>query len=348
MLGLGLGDLGARERLLRRVHLCDGLGLGSHRAVALVGDLHVGDDAQRDERDEAQRGHDQGRLVLAGPALHERPGAVVVSLHTPAGHVRADLFGHRARVGVAVVGVARQGLLSDRGELGRGLGADGVDGLEAAVDDLQEQVDRGLAVERHLARQDLVEHDAQRPYVRTFVDRLEVALGLLGAHVHRRAEQGAVVGRGEAAARVGGACARVARVVGDGGFVAAQVLGVLGLGQAPVEYDGLAELADHDVLGLDVAVDDAAAVRVRDGVAEVGVVADELHARAQAVAFDGLQRGGEVAAAHDLHRVVEGAVGAGAELVHGHDVGVLELAGEARLAQEARGRERLAGVGRGA
>ena len=40
------------------------------------------------------------------------------------------------------------------------------------------------------------------------------------------------------------------------------------LGQAPVEHDDLAEVAQHDVLALQVAVDDPPRMRVSHGVAD--------------------------------------------------------------------------------
>ena len=49
-----------------------------------------------------------------------------------------------------------------------------------------------------------------------------------------------------------------------------------GLGQPPVDDQGLAMLADDDVARLDVPVQDSAAVRVVDGVADVDEPAEEL------------------------------------------------------------------------
>jgi hypothetical protein len=48
------------------------------------------------------------------------------------------------------------------------------------------------------------------------------------------------------------------------------------LGQAPVNHERLAVLADDHIGGLDVAVEDAAAVGILDGVADVDAPAQEL------------------------------------------------------------------------
>ncbi len=105
------------------------------------------------------------------------------------------------------------------------------------------------------------------------------------------------------------------------------------LGDTPVEQHRLAEGAQHHVLGLDVAVDDAALVRIGDGLAELHEVGEQLQARAAPVL---LERVGQRAAAHQAHGAVEVAGGGAlAQLVDRDHARVLELASDARLAQEA-------------
>ena len=70
----------------------------------------------------------------------------------------------------------------------------------ARAQDRREHVRHRLAVEQARAGQHLVEHDAERPDVGALVDSL--ALGLLGRHVRRGAEDDAEL-RAERAVSVG-------------------------------------------------------------------------------------------------------------------------------------------------
>ena len=115
------------------------------------------------------------------------------------------------------------------------------------------------------------------------------------------------------------------------------------LGQAPVEDDDLAEVAEDDVVALEVAVQDAARMGVGNGVAD----GDERGQQAHEVQRLGLPLGpfgmvgvdgaGERAAADEPHRV-ERLVGVcpGSQLVDRHDPGVLELPGQPGFAEKAR------------
>ncbi|MCB9543143.1 MAG: hypothetical protein H6703_11935 [Myxococcales bacterium] len=79
-------------------------------------------------------------------------------------------------------------------------------------------------------------------------------------------------------------------------------------------------------------MDDAAAVGVGDGLTEP----DEAGHEAQALVEAGFVGGGaQVVPADLLHRVVERAVEAAADLVHGHDAGVFEQTGDAGFVEEA-------------
>ena len=96
----------------------------------------------------------------------------------------------------------------------------------------------GVALEGPLAGETLIEHAAKRPDVRSFVDG--VALGLLGAHVGRRAEQGP--GQGDIARE---SCGVGRQILDDH------------LGQPEVQDLDLAVGSDLDVVRLEIPVDDA-------------------------------------------------------------------------------------------
>ena len=159
------------------------------------------------------------------------------------------------------------------------------------------------------ARQTFVEHERERVEVGALVDAVPV--GLLRGHVGQRPDDVA-----------GARQRRVARQVGD-----AEV------GQLRRRAGGARAVGDDHVLGLDVAVDDAAAVRVLERVGE-------READPQHVAVGQLALGGELverAPAHELgHEVARVAVLARVE--DRHDPGVVEPRGGQRLARRPLGR----------
>ncbi len=105
-------------------------------------------------------------------------------------------------------------------------------------------------------------------------------------------------------------------------------------GHAPVEHEHLAEGADHDVARGEVAMDDAARVRVGDRLGEphhdTQRVADRVEAPRRLV---------QALAAHQPHDVPRASVVEHACVVHGHDPGMLEPGEDAGLATQPR-RER--------
>ena len=101
----------------------------------------------------------------------------------------------------------------------------------------------------------MVEHRAERVDIGALVDGL--AARLLGRHVRRRADHRAddrLVER------------RRGRASGNDVVGVAASLEILR--EAPVDHDGLAELADQHVRRLEVAMDDALAVRVRERIGD--------------------------------------------------------------------------------
>src|SRR5262249_26024458 len=138
---------------------------------------------------------------------------------------------------------------------------------------------------------------------------------MLRSHVRGRAENG--TGDGELVVR-GGA----GRSIDDRSVVGRGEI----LGEAPVDDDGLAELTDDDVRGLEVAVDDVAVVCVGDGVGHGDDVMKEAEALLDGGSFD--DQLAERAARDQLHRIERRAVGPAAGLVNGDDARVLEARGD--------------------
>jgi hypothetical protein len=88
---------------------------------------------------------------------------------------------------------------------------------------------------------------------------------------------------------------------------------------------------DHDVVGFEVAVDDAEVV---GGLETVGALAEEVNGAGQGKRAGFLEHGGERLALHELHGEVDGAVFRLAEVVDRADVGVIDPAGVGGLAIE--------------
>ena len=106
--------------------------------------------------------------------------------------------------------------------------------------DRRHRVGGGFSLEGPLAAQHLVEHGAERKDVGAMVDGQ--AAHLLGRHVAERPEHGAGVGLH----------------VGDAGFLRRRRRDRLG--ETEVEDLDVIVAPDHDVLGLQIAMDDAARV----------------------------------------------------------------------------------------
>ena len=176
--------------------------------------------------------------------------------------------------------------------------------------------ERGPAGEGALAAEHLVEHQAKGEDVASGVHGH--AGRLLGRHVSGGAQNDA---------ELRGVDAAVGRR-GDGG--AADGSEIHQLGQAEIENLGLSVLGEHDVGGLQIAVDDAGPVRLAERRGNLLREPDGLQHREAAGRYsfgEGLAlyilHGDEVVAA--LFRVV----------VDGDDVGVVEAGCRLRLADEA-------------
>ncbi len=222
----------------------------------------------------------------------------------------AQLTQHLPGVLRAVLGILLQTAIDERGQRRRHLRGDLRErrvGLGAGVDHDRA---RGLAVEGRTAGQRLVEHHAERPHV----GRGAHALGahrLLGRHVVRRPH-------GDAG--VGDVVVRAVEIARD-----AEVEDLDDL--APV-----ALLRHEDVLGLEVAVDDALLVRGRQRLEDALEVVEHEIERDAALGQAIAQR----LAVEQLHRHEEQAVlGVEARVVDLDDAVVADLRRRAHLAQEA-------------
>ena len=292
-----VAELARRNRGLGAGRLVDGLEKAIARPVVV--ELV---DASRRQRPRGLRPHlGRSEPRVAPPAAAEQ--------------VEHDLL-ERLERGVrrrrAVVGILREQLLEPlaqaRVEVRPGLPRVG----QRVVDVLPDDRERVLVgVERHPADEHLVRHDADRVEVRARAELL--ARALLGSHVLRRADGRPRDGQKRSAER-----------------------GVVRLGDAEVrELDP--SLGGHeDVLRLDVAVGDPAALRVRQAREQALEHAHRLGDRevvqvlAQASALDVLHR--DVRPALVLE-VVE----------HRDDVRMVQRPGELRLAREARREDALVG-----
>ena len=178
--------------------------------------------------------------------------------------------------------------------------------------DLGERLQRRLTAEGALAGHRLEGDAAEGEDVRPRVDRL--AAGLLRRRVSGGADEHAD-----------------ARLVGDQlGRRLAVGRAQDELGQAEVEHFGVAVGRDHDVVRLEVAVDDAGLVRAGQGVADLDQ--DVEHRAEVAVAGDAVAQGFP---GHEFHGDVVALLVA-PELVDVEDVRMVERRGRLCLALESR------------
>ncbi len=156
------------------------------------------------------------------------------------------------------------------------------------------RVERRLALERQATGQQLVEQDAARVEVAPRVDVLEVAL--LGRHVRRRADERP--GLRQARLRIGVALDLL--LLGD--EVGRDELGDPEVEDLhPFDFAAFGRRHDHDVLGLQIAVDDAEVVGDLERVAHFGEDPRRAGLTDRALA---LEQHVEIVADDELHRDV--------------------------------------------
>jgi hypothetical protein len=157
-----------------------------------------------------------------------------------------------------------------------------------------------LAVEGRPADQQVVEHAAQRVQIAAVVD-VAGAAALLGRHVHRRAHDRRGLGLDLAAG-----------VVGQLGDAEVEDLGALAAGDLAIGHE-------EDVLGLEIAVDDASPV---GGVERRRDLAQDPQRVLGRQATEALEARVEGLALEELHDDVGAAVGVVAEVEDLHDAGI--------------------------
>ena len=184
------------------------------------------------------------------------------------GHPSLDVVGQGLGRGIAILGLVAMAFWQTASSARSIVGSSCRGGGEGHPRCTARSTSASLALERRLAGQQAVKRRTQAVNVRARAQLLQVALGLLGAHVGRGPQR-------TARQRVRTATGR-ARAPASARPSGPRLGPAQGLGQSPVDDQRLAMLAHDDVARLDVAVEHATAVRVLDGVADVGEPTQEL------------------------------------------------------------------------
>src|SRR5262249_3179436 len=125
------------------------------------------------------------------------------------------------------------------------------------------------------------------------------------------------------------------------------------LGEPPIDNQRLAEPPEHDVLGLEVPMDDASVLRVGDCVARVDETAPQppdrdlpLTGLAQGplLTVEPLDRLLQGLPLDESHRIIRAAIGISAQAIDRHDPRVLQPASDLGLQEEARLADRIISV----
>ena len=330
--------------------------LGVLRVQGLVGlGLQIRDTAEGRHQDDQCHRDDRGEgLVALDPLLEFGHRAGLISAYDAPLEEGREVFGQLQHRGVAVAAAVGHGLLADGRELHRHVLPQLVDTLGRTAEHLHEH-DVGAQLLIRLAvgcapREQVVEDGTHRVDVRLRADLVQLAARLFGCHVGGRADHVAVHGDQRRVGVFRGLLPAVRAHVADRGVVAgvqpqvARVLAPLDLRETPVHHIGLTEAPDHDVGRLQVAVDDS--LRVREGHRLAHAIdraqravtgpARQVRIGDQLVRVDRAEHGLQVAALDEPHREEAAPTGVHAELVNGHDSGVVELAGDLGLLEEAR------------
>ena len=164
-----------------------GLGLALPRGLG--GEVAPGDPGGAGGEDDRQGRQQAGRDGVAPappPPLPER--ADPAGPDRLAGPEPAEVLGQLQGAGVALPGLLREALQTDRLQVGGNPGLQPAGRHRLLVQHLHDRLHRRDALERRAAGQQLVEDRAQGVDVRGRADRLALAPGLLGRHVVGRPE----------------------------------------------------------------------------------------------------------------------------------------------------------------
>jgi len=300
------------DRVVLRFVRRDGGMLG---AIALRAHAAVRIDRSGDEDHDRRRSDADRDAVLRDPALDELPRRVLVRWNELAGGERAQIVGELLRVGIAIVALEGHRALDDRDELGWDIGRDCIEPLALTRGNCLDHLVARRAGDRWCAGEQRIDEGAERVDIGALVGHF--AACLLRCHVRGRAHHGAVlcecaVARADAAV----ALRRCALDHGQIVLLRAQIFG-----EAPVDHDGLAERAEQHVARLQVAVNDAFVVCVREGIAHgdcMGYEREAIAERARAFEHDF-----ERATTDALHRVERASIPEHTCVVDAHDRRVL-------------------------
>ncbi len=200
----------------------------------------------------------------------------------------------------------------DLAQLGRVVELNGADGLEIGLVGFVEGMASG---------DQLVEDDAEGEYI-------GLHAGAAGDELLRRH-----VGDGAATSSVGGPGGRKSAWARAGG-IEVGLVHVEAAGKAEVEYLDEAAIGEHDVGGLEVAVEDAELVRGGEAVGDLDSGGERELQAGRALGDDLVERLAWDVLHDDVGLVLSAGLGGGlADVVDGGDVGVVDGRGQAGLAQ---------------
>ncbi len=311
------------------------------RPAPLALDPDEGGERAREREHDADGDRRRDRAVPLRPLPGAAEDALRIGGDGPLLEPRLDVVRERAGARVPIAGGPGHRLHADRVELARDGRIRGARVGRVEGEDLGDDLGGRPALEGRPARQGVMERRPERVHVRVRTDPARVAARLLGRHVGGRAHDRprlrldagpfrADTGRGG----VRSGRARAGRLPRPLGIRPGEHLR-----EAPVHHLDLAVAPDHDVLRLEIAVDDAALVGVVDGPADLDEDLEEPEPRELPrglgiAGVDLLDDPRERPAADELHREEEAGVVGEADLVDGHDPGVLELRGRLGLLDE--------------
>ena len=214
--------------------------------------------------------------------------------------------------------------------------------LYLPLDDLHEYRIDCVAIDRRVQRKYAVEYCTERIDVGAMVYLRHPAVGLFRSHVERSAHDLPLQRhRPQACTGISGTGGVDQCQVGNGSRCGIFLILIASqhLPQPPVHDKHLAELADHDVLRLQVAVDNVLRVREGNGIAHLQEYVQQNIERIFCNGFSVsllyvVENFVKRHAFDELHRVEDVARGIHSKFMDGNNAGVLHLPGDLRLLYE--------------